>query len=262
MPESPQPSELSGTVSLLKVQPDGEKVKLEKVAWNLGEQQVNLALLSDKTDLSNTDTALAPVATGTVSAGGQLSLKLPQTVDAGLLSGNLWTDASGWDNMLGSNCTGNQPTVSDPAAQVGLGTLLVGTQPQGLLLAGPEPVFTYENLKFSGSAQAGTVMYADRATTVRSTVSCTYNTSDSDTSADDVRFTYSVNLNLKRGWNSVVVRGQGQGQQQSGTPPLFSANATLSLVSEKLPAAWMLPVLPQGAEGPGSALPLGLNTLR
>lgn len=117
MPEVPQPSELRGPVSLLSVAPDGEKVKFQKEAWSLGQQRVNLVILSEQTGAGGTGPALSTVATGAVSAGGQLSLKLPETVDAGLLSGALWTGERGWKDLLGEHCQGTKPELSDPAAR-------------------------------------------------------------------------------------------------------------------------------------------------
>lgn len=256
LPVVPQPSELSGTVSLLKAKPGDSTtaVRFEKATWNLGEQPVKLAVLSSKSGLSGDGSAPAFIADGTVSAGGQLSLKLPQAVDAGVLSGLAWTDQASWNKFLGlmgSECKGAQPTMSDPAAQGGIGVLLVTNQREGFLLAGPEPLLKYEGLKFSASAQAGTVMYVDRPTTLSGTVTCAYDTSEATAATDDLKVTYTVNLTLKRGWNSVVVSGGSQGQQSnSGDALTISGNASLNLTSQRLPGGWMMPVAEQGSAAP------------
>lgn len=111
-------------------------------------------------------------------------------------------------------------------------------------------------MKFSGSAQAGTVMYADRATAVVGKVTCTYDTAaDTQTAADNLTLTFNVDLDLKRGWNSVVLSGRGQGQAQpQGDADIFSGSATLNLVSQQLPGTWLMPV-----QAECGAVPLGLS---
>lgn len=244
LPELAQPTDLSGKVSVLQVSGTETSPKFEQLPWTAGQKTVQLLVLSDKLPK---DIQAATVATGSVSAGGDLSLKLPATVPSSLLSSNAWKVADLINDELNKDgfCTDANLQVSDPAANVGLGALMMDFNASNphprALFAGPLPLFDSNDLSFNASGSAGTVVYADRPTTVSGTVTCQQNAVQTDNTASNVKVTFNVKLNLKQGWNSVVASSQGKGTWKKTAVSVTGDNleGTFNLESRALPTAWM-----------------------
>lgn len=249
MPEVPQPSELRGDVRLLTLEMKEGGPTFSTAAWNRGEQPVHLLLSSDAT--LGEDTAPIPAATGKVSAAGQLSLKLPAEVAAAKLSPIDTEFTAGLEENLNAECTGD--IKSSAAANSAGGLLTVGDG--GVLLAGPQPVFSVKDTNFSASGQAGTVLYVDKATTVEGTLICTLPVDGEN--SDTAKATLNMDLNLKAGWNSVVLSGSAKATQTGETAG--HAEVTVTLASKELPKQWMA-IYPENL-GLGESESLSLGSL-
>lgn len=258
LPEVAQPTKLSGKVSVLSVSGLETAPEFKKLAWSAGQTPVQLFVLS--TNLPK-DPQKVSVAQGTISADGNLALTLPASVPTNLLSADAWQAAELLNEELGKNasCDGTKLQVSDKAAQVGVGTLMVGldTKAPGVILAGPLPVFNTKDLSFNTSGSAGTVVYADRATTVTGALTCTASDIDADGQPIKGKITANVNLHLKQGWNSVMMTGQGNGvwKKSAAGNGLSSGELTVTTESKELPDAWMFVDLGAGEYIPPAPVP-------
>ncbi|WP_339096094.1 hypothetical protein WDJ50_02045 [Deinococcus sp. VB142] len=178
---------------------------------------------------SGTGSQFMPLAQAEVKDTGEFELVLPPDLPGGAGTSLPLVPAGLWGDVRRSLCTG-QPVSSEPTAQLRVldqgqysvdGVVIGELSPMPQALAGE--VTSQNRVLIS---KLTTYVHADRAVSVRGTVSCTLER----TSGAQQKATIEIRYQFERGWNMVQV----QTEQPSGG----SASTTLAQTAPLQPMTW------------------------
>lgn len=213
------------------------------VTWKSGAQNL-YAFVEGQT---------TPLSTSQIAADGKLTLTLPETLPDSVLKVQGGLEKGRWENMPQTTCTGGI-TASDKALRGAAVIFGYGTssapEAMKLIFPGEAPTVQYvqeNNIPhLKGKVVLGSYIYADRPSNITGTQSC----KGSFIGYGETNTTYTVNVQLKKGWNYVSMIETNDNSEAGET-------MTLTLASAVPSTNWYT----QGGLG-GVAVPLSLQGLQ